>query len=87
MALKKTITLVDNFGEQIVFENAYIQAAKVETSKNASFATVLVRRSPNAQVLETRMAEFCLDLNGPNPIKQAYEHLKTLPEFEGAEDC
>jgi hypothetical protein len=24
---------------------------------------------------------------GPNPIKQAYLHLKTLPEFEGAEDC
>lgn len=26
-------------------------------------------------------------LNGDNPIKQAYEHLKTLPEFAGATDC
>ena len=27
------------------------------------------------------------DLNGDNPIKQAYEYLKTLPEFTGATDC
>ena len=27
------------------------------------------------------------DLHGENPIKQAYLYLKTLPEFEGAEDC
>jgi len=26
-------------------------------------------------------------IGGENPIKQAYEHLKTLPEFEGAVDC
>jgi len=27
------------------------------------------------------------DLDGPNPIKQAYLHLKTLPEFADAIDC
>jgi hypothetical protein len=27
------------------------------------------------------------DLNGDNPIKQAYKHLKTLPEFAGTTDC
>ena len=26
-------------------------------------------------------------LDGANPIQQAYEHLKTLPEFAGATDC
>ena len=26
------------------------------------------------------------DIAGENPIKQAYEHLKTLPEFAGAAD-
>lgn len=26
------------------------------------------------------------DIAGDNPIKQAYEHLKTLPEFAGAAD-
>ena len=27
------------------------------------------------------------DLNGANPIAQAYIHLKSLPEFAGATDC
>lgn len=26
-------------------------------------------------------------LDGANPIAQAYDHLKTLPEFAGATDC
>jgi hypothetical protein len=30
---------------------------------------------------------FTLDLEGPNPIKQAYQFLKTLPEFSDAVDC
>ena len=27
------------------------------------------------------------DINGENPIKQAYLHIKTLPEFTDAVDC
>ena len=27
-----------------------------------------------------------MDLGGSNPVAQAYEHLKTLPEFSAAED-
>jgi hypothetical protein len=27
------------------------------------------------------------DITGPNPIKQAYQFLKTLPEFSNAVDC
>jgi len=27
------------------------------------------------------------DINGENPIKQAYLHLKSLPEFADAVDC
>ena len=34
-----------------------------------------------------KMLEAPYDIEGVNPIKQAYEHLKTLPEFEGAVDC
>lgn len=30
---------------------------------------------------------FVPDLRGPNFIEQGYEYLKTLPEFEGCEDC
>jgi hypothetical protein len=27
------------------------------------------------------------DMTGKNPIAQAYDHLKTLPEFSGTQDC
>ena len=27
------------------------------------------------------------DINGENPIAQAYNYLKSIPEFEGALDC
>lgn len=30
--------------------------------------------------------EAPFDINGDNPIRQAYEHLKSLPEFNDAED-
>jgi hypothetical protein len=31
--------------------------------------------------------ECTYDIQGDNPIRQAYEHLKTLQEFAGAVDC
>jgi hypothetical protein len=34
-----------------------------------------------------KIYEFAHDLDGSNYIKQAYEHLKTLPEFAGATNC
>ena len=31
--------------------------------------------------------ESSYSIDGKNPIAQAYEHLKTLPEFQNAKDC
>jgi hypothetical protein len=87
MALSKTLTLSDNFGEIITFNNAYIQVSKVDSDKNNAYADVTISRSPAGQPLQQRQFKFSLDLEGPNPIKQAYEHLKTLPEFADAVDC
>lgn len=38
-------------------------------------------------ILQTLEFEASYSLDGPNPIEQAYEYLKLLPEFEDAEDC
>lgn len=35
---------------------------------------------------ETKTCEYDLD-GGINIFEQAYDHLKSLPEFEGATDC
>lgn len=50
-------------------------------------AVTAIHESEDAEPLERRGYYFNLDMEGDNPLKQAYEHLKTLPEFEGAEDC
>ena len=69
--------------------SAYFKVTSVTIeSKTAMtvFVRVLANKDCSNAVLETRYsAEYNLD--GPNPIKQAYLHLKTLPEFSDAEDC
>ena len=35
----------------------------------------------------TKTYSCAYDINGENPIKQAYLYLKTLPEFASATDC
>lgn len=37
--------------------------------------------------LLTKSYEHVADLQGDNFVDQGYEYLKTLPEFEGFEDC
>lgn len=59
----------------------YIKVERVEGDKNSAKAFV----SQNGQaLLETT---FDVDLSGGNFIKQAYQHLKTLPAFDNAVDC
>lgn len=36
---------------------------------------------------EAKVFSCADDIHADNPIKQAYKHLKTLPEFAGALDC
>jgi hypothetical protein len=87
MALSKTISLTDNFGESITFVDAYVKVAQASATKDTCVVTYKILRSQGGQELEQRFADFSLDLEGLNPIKQAYLHLKTLPEFSDATDC
>ena len=59
----------------------YIKVERVEGDKNKAKAFV----SQNGQFL--RQITFDVDLSGGNFIKQAYQHLKNLPEFDSAVDC
>jgi hypothetical protein len=69
--------------------SAYYKVTSV-TIESKIAMTVFVRVFANkdcpSAVLETRYSgEY--NLGGPNPIKQAYLHLKSLPEFADAVDC
>lgn len=45
------------------------------------------RSSPGAESFRTESLSASYDIGGPDPFKQAYEHLKTLTEFENSTDC
>lgn len=84
MALKKSAQTP--FGVNV--QDAYIRVEGVQlTSKDQ--ISFRVRTSVDGVLPHFADVgyECAYDIQGYNPIAQAYKHLKTLPEFEGAIDC
>lgn len=88
MAIEKNITLKNNFSEDSFFDNAYIQVAEVSGSKKLITIQVFIKKQDQVNVLDKRAISFVPSVNddSKNFIKQAYEHLKTLPEFANGKD-
>jgi hypothetical protein len=73
-------------GVQSVSFPAYIKVVSVNGSKDQVIANVNFKGDVqhfNKQYQVPVSVEF----GSANFIKQVYQHLKTLPDFEGAEDC
>lgn len=87
MALQKNIKLTDNFGIEITIPNAYIKIHQVDCTKNNAIIHQHIKKSADGDIVFSQTGTCDYDLNGENPIKQAYFHLKTLPEFSDATDC
>ena len=87
MALEKTVTLIDNFGQDVVLQNAYVKVKLISSDKTTTNCYVNVCKIKDGDVFETKRYGFFHDLNGKNFIAQAYAYLKTLPEFANAVDC
>jgi hypothetical protein len=87
MALSKNYSFKTKYGIDAIVDSCYIKVNSTHTTK--SFGTALVQFFPNdkSSVLEELPYQFVYDINGENPIKQAYLYLKTLPEFATATDC
>lgn len=86
MALSKTLTkTVRGFDGEVVANDVYFKVSSISGDKyTLSFLVTGV--SDGVQVHSTNYV-FEPELDGDNFIKQAYEHLKTLPEFADAVDC
>lgn len=84
MALAKTIT--SSFGFEAV--NAYhrVEAVALEGKDKINFH-VRSYKEVGMPFFTEQVLSCAYDITGENPIKQAYGHLKTLPEFAGAVDC
>jgi hypothetical protein len=97
MALKKIIELEGNTflstpygsvktGEAKLAIAAYIKVQNVSGDKN-NLNTNVSFTDDNIQFNKSYTFSASVNDNAPNFIKQAYEYLKTLPEFENSEDC
>lgn len=86
MALQKTVTTPHGF----TAENAYhrVESVMLQGKAKISFRAVAYKnQGADAIPFQETAHEGEYELNGANPIKQAYEHLKTLHAFAGATDC
>jgi len=88
MAFKKTITLRDSFDEMRDIPDVYIKVNAVSGGKDQMVIDVVFFKSgAEGKRLKNAGYIFKPEIEGDNFIKQAYKHLKSLPEFAGATDC
>jgi hypothetical protein len=87
MALSKNVELVNNFQEKSVFKSCYITVNFLSGNKNRIIFQVLWQKEQDGIELQKKEYAFTPSMNEDNFIKQAYEYLKTLPEFADAIDC
>jgi hypothetical protein len=73
-------------GTQRVSFFAYVKVINVNGGKTTMNAIVYFKGENQEFTKEYQIPVSVVD-SAPNFIKQAYEHLKTLPEFTNAEDC
>jgi hypothetical protein len=90
MALSKSIKFTPvGLSREIEISDAYHRVESVSGSKDKITATYSVRESADTpSALWEDSCEFVPIIDsGENFIKQAYDYLKTLPEFADATDC
>jgi hypothetical protein len=71
----------------IPINNAYIRIWRYEGSKENTHFEAGIHADKDSEMITSKGYQFPLNLDGANTIKQAYEYLKTLPEFSDAVDC
>lgn len=74
----------DGFDGALVASGVYVKVISILGDKQSIDFTVSFLAGDKK--LDEQRYSFTPNLDGPNFIKQAYEHLKTLPEFAGAAD-
>jgi hypothetical protein len=84
MAIK--LTLKTNSGIEVVDAYHRVSSVKILGKKTISFV-LTSHKDANQVHFQESAFEAAYDLEGKNPIAQAYLFLKTLPAFTDATDC
>jgi hypothetical protein len=85
MALKKSV--VTNQGFDAIDAYHRVEGVRLISKKNILFQVRSYKNNSGVAAFADTDYDFEYDLTGDNPIKQAYDHLKSLPEFLDAVDC
>jgi hypothetical protein len=84
MALEKTVSTAHGF----TASNAYHRVEAVSLiGKDRITFHIRSYAATDKPFFKENVLSCAYALDGENPIKQAYQHIKTLPEFAGATDC
>jgi hypothetical protein len=97
MALKKNLLIegpgviqtpngLVNFGPQKANVMAYCKVLNIFVTKNQGQVNVECT-GENFKMICQIDVPLSVEENAPNCIKQAYQHIKTLPDWQGATDC
>ena len=80
---------VDADFKSIKISDAYVVVVIPQVSENKRFISFDVRKSivSGGEVFSVGVETAPYDILGSNLFEQAYEYLKSLPEFYGAKDC
>jgi hypothetical protein len=73
-------------GEKTIDVPMYIKVQSVQGDKS-NVTALVVYSSEKCTFQKTFSVPVSVESDASNFIKQAYEHLKTLPEFAGAANC
>lgn len=89
MALTQTVTLsLPGYSGELIAVNAYAAIVGIAGGKDLLTIQVATFDGPDRSIqIGTASYRFTPALEGDNFIKQAYKHLKALPEFADAVDC
>lgn len=84
MALRKTVDF-----KGIVVTNAYIRVTilTIHPGRGRMEFSGELLADPESVPFDVLSEECAYVLEGGNPVRQAYDHLKTLEKYAGAEDC
>jgi len=91
MAMKKQMYKVQDVKAisfsfpEVASTEVYIKVDSIQGTKSSLVAKV--NYIVSGACVETQIYPFVPLMDGGNFIAQAYNHLKTLPEFAGATDC
>lgn len=86
MALAHSISITVG-SRDVVFDGAYAKVTEYHGDKSRMTFVVQWSEQAGGEPLKQATYGCAINLDGPNPIAQAYIYLKSLPEFVGATDC